>query len=111
MKTKLTLFVLLLSLSITAQVEKLDLLPNYTAIYNNQMQLIRINDTTTVSDFNVMFADSCDLVTLNVSIPIKRLMKFYGIKDAIPGAYIEVPYSTMTAEQKQIFDNFVAENE
>ena len=112
MKTKLTFLALLIRFSVTAQtVEKLDLLPDYTAVYGSDMSLLRLNYNSKVSDFNTRFTDSCDLVTLNVSIPVKRLMKFYQIENAIPKSYIEVLYINMTAKQKLEFDTFVTENQ
>ena len=88
--------------------EKLDLLKDYCAVYDENMQLVKTINRT-VGEFNTMFDDTCDLVTLNLNIPIKRAMKFYGIKDAVPNAFVELPYADMTDEQKAVFDNFVIE--
>lgn len=90
-------------------VEKLDLLKDYCAVYDENRQLLRTTNRT-VSEFNAMFNETCDLATLNISVPIKRLMKFYNSTDIAQASFIEVPYETMTPEQKAVFDNFVAEN-
>jgi hypothetical protein len=89
-----------------AQVEKIDILPNYTAVYDIKMTFLK-QDTIKVSDFNLIFSDSCELVTFNITTPVKRLMKFYSISDGVPKSVVELSYTDMTIDQKNMFDAFI----
>ena len=53
------------------------------------------------------FSDTQDLLTVNISDPIARIMKFYTIENSIPKSFVELDYIDMTKEQKLIFDSFV----
>ena len=53
------------------------------------------------------FSDTQDLLTVNISDPIARIMKFYTIENSIPKSFTELDYVDMTEEQKGIFDTFV----
>jgi hypothetical protein len=53
------------------------------------------------------FSDSQDLLTVNISDPIARIMKFYNIENSIPKSSVELDYIEMSNEQKVIFDAFV----
>jgi hypothetical protein len=53
------------------------------------------------------FSDTQELLTVNISDPIARIMKFYTIENSVPKSFIELDYVDMTEEQKLIFDNFV----
>lgn len=64
------------------------------------------NDDT----FKLTFMDTQDLLTINVSQPLKRIVKFYNIQMGIPESFDELDYNLMTAEQKTILDNFITEN-
>jgi hypothetical protein len=58
-------------------------------------------------EFVDRFSDRQDLLTVDISIPTKRLMKFYDIKDSIPGSFTEILYSNMNNADKLIVDNFI----
>jgi glutamine synthetase type III len=53
------------------------------------------------------FSDTQELLTVNITDPIARIMKFYNIENSIPKSYTELDYANMTAEQKADFDAFV----
>jgi hypothetical protein len=53
------------------------------------------------------FSDTQDLLTVNITDPIARIMKFYTIENSVPKSFIELDYIDMTEEQKIIFDSFV----
>jgi hypothetical protein len=53
------------------------------------------------------FSDTQELLTVNISDPIARIMKFYTIENSIPKSFTELDYDDMTEEQKGIFDSFV----
>ena len=53
------------------------------------------------------FSDTQELLTVNITDPIARIMKFYTIENSVPKSFTELDYVDMTEEQKLIFDNFV----
>lgn len=91
--------------------EKFDIFKNNTTLFRqdengvNQDDAV-LNDTA----FLTAFSDTEDLLTVNVSQPIKRVMKFYNIDMGIPQTTVELDYDSMTAEQKGILDNFITSN-
>ena len=54
--------------------------------------------------------DTQELLTINVSQPAKRIIKFYNIEMGIPESFEELQYDSMTAEQKSALDNFITAN-
>lgn len=61
------------------------------------------------SDYNFFmdeFSDTQELLTVNISNPIARIMKFYTIENSIPKSFVELDYVDMTAKQKVIFNSF-----
>ena len=53
------------------------------------------------------FSDTQELLTVNISDPIARIMKFYTIENSIPKSFVELDYIEMNKTQKVIFDSFV----
>lgn len=53
------------------------------------------------------FSDTQELLTVNITDPIARVMKFYTIENSIPKSFTELNYVDMTVEQKADFDAFV----
>ena len=89
--------------------EKFDITGNVTYRYNSDMEQqesIAFNDNT----FETTFMDTQELLTINVSQPIKRIMKFYNIHMGVPESFTELDYDSMTAEQKSALDNFITAN-
>lgn len=89
--------------------EKFDIIGDVTYRYDSDMQQqdsVSFNDTV----FQENFMDTQELLTINVSQPIKRIMKFYNIKMGIPESFTELDYDSMTAEQKSALDNFITAN-
>lgn len=89
--------------------EKFDIIENVTYRYDSDMQQqesIAFNDTA----FETTFMDTQDLLTINVSQPIKRIVKFYNIQMGIPESIVELDYDSMTAEHKATLDNFITAN-
>ncbi len=54
-----------------------------------------------------VFSDTEELLTINISSPIKRIMKFYKITESVPESYKELPYSDMTFAKKKVLDSFI----
>jgi hypothetical protein len=69
-------------------------------------KVFSINDVDS-SLFMETFSDTEDLLSININQPFKRIVKFYNINDSVPMNFIEIDYSSMTDEQKYIFDDFV----
>ena len=89
--------------------EKFDIIEKVVYRYDSEMEQqeeIELNDPI----FESMFIDTQDLTTINVSQPIKRIMKFYEITDGIPKSFEELDYSIMNDEQKTALDNFITAN-
>jgi len=86
--------------------EKLDIIGNVVYRYDSDMEQqesITFNDIT----FQATFMDTQDLLTINISQPIKRIMKFYNINMGIPESFVELDYNLMTNEEKITLDNFI----
>jgi len=76
----------------------------YDALTNDRI------DYPLTSDYDFFmneFSDTQELLTVNISDPIARIMKFYTIENSIPKSFVELDYANMTAEQKIIFDSFI----
>jgi len=89
--------------------EKFDVIGNVLYRYNSDMEAqdsVAFSDTT----FESTFMDTQDLLTINVSQPIKRIMKFYNINMGVPESFEELDYDSMTTEQKSVLDDFITEN-
>jgi len=89
--------------------EKLDIIGSVVYRYDSEMEQQeekQLNNPV----FESMFIDTQDLTTVNVSQPIKRIMKFYNITDGVPESFVEIDYSIMSDEQKLAIDNFITEN-
>lgn len=89
--------------------EKFDIIESVTHRYNSDMEAqdsVAFNDAT----FESTFMDTQELLTINVSQPVKRIMKFYNIQMGIPESFTELDYDSMTAEQKSALDNFITAN-
>ena len=53
------------------------------------------------------FSDTQELLTVNISDPIARIMKFYSIENSVPKSFSELDYLDMTEVQQRVFDTFV----
>jgi len=89
-------------------IEKIDIVGQVIYRYNDlQEQQESIPLTSEYDTFINEFSDTQDLLSINVSQPIKRIMKFYEIKEGIPNSFEELDYLEMTAPQQLILDNFI----
>lgn len=89
--------------------EKFDIIDDLLFRYDSEMQE-QESSVFNDNDFKNAFIDNEDLLTINVSQPLKRIVKFYNIQMGIPESFDELDYNLMTAEQKTILDNFITEN-
>jgi midasin (ATPase involved in ribosome maturation) len=89
--------------------EKFDIIDDLLFRYDSEMQE-QESSVFNDNDFKNAFIDNEDLLTINVSQPIKRIVKFYNIQFGIPESFEELEYDLMTAEQKTALDNFITNN-
>lgn len=94
---------------ISAQTSRIDVIKGEIIVFNetaNTKKIINL-DSSLYRIFIREFCDSTNLVSINISIPIKRVMKFYGIRESVPNSWIELPYSKMSSQDKNILDAFI----
>lgn len=87
---------------------KIDIIKDSIFCYNEQKN--ERKDYPLTEEFNAflkMFSDTQDMLSVNISDPISRIVKFYKIENSIPQHFVELPYVEMTQEEKEIFDTFV----
>lgn len=93
-------------------IEKLDIIDTSVYCYDEQYQLIKTLDLSQFQDINFTYLEGSKLFTLNITQPIKRVVKFTEINGIeISAEFIEYPYDGMTVEQKSDFDNFIQQAE
>ena len=89
-------------------VTKIDIISDNIYCYDELNNTRKIYQLTSEYDFfTEAFSDTQDLLTVNISDPIARIMKFYSIQDSIPGSYIELKYVDMDETQQISFDTFI----
>lgn len=90
------------------ELEKIDLFKDFISTYNIKGE--QLNTLSYIPEYDVFineFSDTQDLLTINISQPIKRIMKFYSIDMGEPKSFIELNYFEMTDEKKLIIDNYI----
>jgi hypothetical protein len=90
-------------------VTKIDIMVDTIYCYD-EMTNERI-DYPLTSDYDFFineFSDTQELLTVNITDPIARIMKFYTIENSVPKSFTELDYIEMNKTQKVIFDSFVA---
>ena len=88
-------------------VTKIDIIKDKIYCYDEETDERVIYPLVGVDTFMNEFSDTQDLLTVNITNPKARLIKFYAITESIPESFIILDYSDMTAEQKVIFDEFI----
>jgi hypothetical protein len=89
-------------------VTKIDIIGTEIYAYNELDNTKEIYPLTKEYDFFMNeFSDTQELLTVNISDPIARIMKFYTIENSVPKSFVEFDYIDMSREQKTIFDTFV----
>lgn len=93
-------------------IEKLDIIDTAVYCYDEQYALIKTLDLSQFQDVDFAYLEGSKLFTLNVTQPIKRVVKFTEINGIDTQAeFTEYPYADMTAEQQAQFDSFVLQAE
>ena len=89
-------------------IEKIDIIDTAVYCYDEQYALIKTLELSQFQGVDFSYLEGAKLFTLNVTQPIKRVVKFTEINGLNSTAeFVEYPYEDMTAEQKADFDNFV----
>jgi len=90
-------------------VEKIDVINNIIYVYDENMELIKSINLDTLDGLDLSYLDDCILLTINISQPVKRVVKFSELQGLETDAvFVETLYENMTAQQLIDFDNFVA---
>jgi len=72
---------------------------------NNTMEIHQLDSDCDA--FMNAFADTQELLTVNIINPAPRVIKFYGIQASVPDSFVVTEFSDMTDAKKIIFTNFV----
>jgi len=88
-------------------VTKIDIIGQEIASYNEETDERVIYPLVGVDTFMNEFSDTQELLTVNVTSPKARIVKFYEITESIPERFEIIDYSDMTTVQKGLFDEFV----
>jgi hypothetical protein len=89
-------------------VTKIDIISDNIYCYDELNNTREIYPLTSEYNFFINeFSDTQELLTVNITDPIARIMKFYTIENSIPKSFTELDYVDMIEEQKIIFNTFV----
>ena len=88
-------------------VTTIDIIKDKIYCYDEETDERVIYPLVGVDTFMNEFSDTQDLLTVNITDPLARLIKFYAISESEPESFIILDYTDMTAGQKVIFDEFI----
>ncbi len=92
--------------------EKIDITNERVSCYDANCELIKTLNLSDFQNIDFGYLDGAKLFSLNISQPIKRVVKFSEINGLDSSAeFVEYPYSEMSEEQKADFDSFVQQAE
>lgn len=87
---------------------KIDIIGGTVHCYNeNSQEKISYKIDSSADEFLNRFSDNQDLLTINISNPIKRILRFYAITESIPKSVVELIYNDLSDEDKVLVDNFI----
>lgn len=93
-------------------IEKIDIIDTAVYCYDEQYALIKTLDLSQFQDVDFAYLEGAKLFTLNITQPIKRVVKFTELNSLDTQAdFTEYPYADMDDQQKADFDSFVAQAE
>jgi len=89
-------------------VTKIDIIADIIYCYDElNNQKVDYPLTSEYDFFMNEFSDTQELLSVNITDPIARVMKFYTIENSIPNSCTELEYSKMTNNKKVAFNDFV----
>jgi hypothetical protein len=92
--------------------EKIDITNERVSCYDANCELIKTLNLSDFQNIDFGYLEGAKLFSLNLTQPIKRVVKFSEINGLNTSAeFVEYPYSEMSEEQKADFDSFVQQAE
>ena len=89
-------------------IEKIDVINGVIYIYDENLEILKSINLDTLNDLDLTYLDGCKLFTLNISQPVKRVVKFSELQGIDSSAiFVETLYENMTEQQLLDFDNFI----
>ena len=89
-------------------VTKIDIIKSKIFCYDENSNTKEIYTLTSEYDFFMNeFSDTQDLLTVNIKYPVKRIVKFYEIKESVPQYYIQKLFIDMTETQKNKLNDMI----
>lgn len=86
--------------------EKIDVIGQNVYCYSEQCELIKSLTLDQFQGLDLTYLNGSKLFTLNLTQPIKRVVKFTELNDVnVSAEFTEFPYSEMTVEQQKEFDS------
>lgn len=92
--------------------EKIDVIEQNVYCYDLLGNLIKSLTLNQFVNIDFSYLDGSKLFTLNITQPIKRVVKFTELNDInVLAEFTEYPYVDMTSAQQSDFDSFVQQAE
>jgi hypothetical protein len=92
--------------------EKIDIINEKVFCYDSNCELVKTLNLSDFKGITLNYLDGAKLLSLNITQPIKRVIKFFEINGLnISAEFVEYPYSEMSEDQKTNFDSFVQQAE
>lgn len=92
--------------------EKIDIIEQDVYCYNEFGEKIKSLKLDQFTDVDFSYLEGARLFTLNISQPVKRVVKFTQLNlESYTAEFTEYPYADMTTEQQADFDSFVLQAE
>ena len=90
-------------------IEKIDIIDGVVYVYDTNMELINSVNVDTLQNLDLTYLENCKLFSINISQPIKRVVKFSELQGIDSNAvFVETLHENMTEQQLLDFDSFVA---
>jgi hypothetical protein len=92
--------------------EKIDIIDTLVYCYDEQFKLIKTLELSQFQNLDFSYLDGSKLFTLNITQPIKRVVKFKEINGLDTHAdFTEFPYEDMDDKQRMDFNSFIEQVE
>lgn len=89
-------------------IEKIDIMDNIVIRYDDYMTVeYKSLEDVTPNFWNEFHSDE-ELLTINITNPTKRIVKFWGIVNSFPTNIEEMLYIDMNENQKEALDEFIS---
>jgi hypothetical protein len=93
-------------------IEKIDIIDTTIYCYDEQFNLVKNLELSEIQNIDFAYLQGAKLLTLNITQPIKRIIKFTELNDFNARAvFTEYPYEDMTEQQQTDFNSLVQQVE